>query len=89
MAGRNQKPHPCQPYYCKGCRIEPKLCAEVVQRTRKVSEERVIESSKRHRALAKARAEAQSHAILAVMKGDIRDDQREAYIKGWLNRGFY
>lgn len=35
------------------------------------------------------RQAAEDAADLALMLGVIREDQRSAYIRGWLNRGFY
>lgn len=52
-------------------------------------DDRVIASSRSMRRLAKDEAEGYRQAELAAMKGDIRPDQKHAYAKGWINRGFY
>lgn len=32
---------------------------------------------------------AEQHADFAIDIGELREDKREGYVRGWLNRGFY
>lgn len=55
----------------------------------KPDDDRVIATSRTLRRAAKDQAEAGRQADFAIMKGELADRDREAYVKGWLNRGFY
>lgn len=35
------------------------------------------------------RKAAEAHADILVLIGTLREDQRDGYVRGWLNRGFY